>query len=78
MPPFAVPQLGSCASSGRAWQLWAARHSQGEAGPLGARPLLELAASNAADVTPRLTPQAENMKTFFKLLHCEARYYYYY
>ena len=45
--PFAVPQLGSCASSGRAWRLWAARHSQGEAGPLSAPPLprlLELAA----------------------------------
>ena len=50
--PLAVPQLGSCASSGRAWWLWAARHSQEEAGPLGAPPLprvLELAASNAAD-----------------------------
>jgi hypothetical protein len=46
-PPFAVPQLGSRASSGRAWRLWAARHSQGEAGPLSAPPLprlLELAA----------------------------------
>ena len=29
-PPLAAPQLGSCASSGRAWRLWAARHSQGE------------------------------------------------
>ena len=28
-PPLAAPQLGSCASSGRAWRLWAARHSQG-------------------------------------------------
>ena len=27
VPPLAVPQLGSCASSGRAWRLWAARHS---------------------------------------------------
>ena len=27
--PLAVPQLGSCASSGRAWQLWLARRSQG-------------------------------------------------
>ena len=35
-PALAVPQLGSCASSGRAWWLWAARHSQEEAGPLGA------------------------------------------
>ena len=32
--PLAV-QLGFCASSGgRAWRLWAARHSQEEAGPL--------------------------------------------
>ena len=29
--PLAVPQLGSCGPSGRAWQLWAARHSQSEA-----------------------------------------------
>ena len=27
--PLAVLQLGSCASSGRTRQLWAARHSQG-------------------------------------------------
>jgi hypothetical protein len=37
--PLAAPQLGSCASSGRAWRLWAARHSQEEAGTLDARPL---------------------------------------
>ena len=46
--------LGSCASSARAWWLWAARHSQEEAGPLGAQPLprvLERAASKAADLT---------------------------
>ena len=24
--PLAAPQLGSCASSGRTWRLWAARH----------------------------------------------------
>ena len=29
-PPLAVPELGSCACSGRAWRLWAARHSQGQ------------------------------------------------
>ena len=43
---LATPELASCASSGRAWRLWAARHSQEEAGPLGAQPLpwmLELA-----------------------------------
>ena len=53
-PPLAAPQLGSCTSSGRAWRLWAARHSQEEANPLGAQPLprvLELAASKAADFT---------------------------
>ena len=52
VPPLAVPQLGSCASSGRAWRLWAARHSHEEAQPLGAQPLprmLELTASELAD-----------------------------
>ena len=39
VPPLAVPQLGSCASPGRAWRLWAARRSQEVAGPLGAQPL---------------------------------------
>ena len=45
------PQLGS---SGRAWWLWVAQHSQREVVPLGSQPLprvLELAASNAADFT---------------------------
>ena len=37
--PMAAPQLGSCASSGRAWRLWLARSSQGEAQPLGVSPL---------------------------------------
>ena len=49
--PLAVPRLGFCASSGRARRLWAARHSQEEAGPLGAQPLprvLELTASKVA------------------------------
>ena len=36
--PLAGPQLGSCASAGRAWRLRAARHSQGETQPLGAQP----------------------------------------
>eukprot|EP00964_Phaeocystis_antarctica_P057097 scaffold33741_cov63-Phaeocystis_antarctica.AAC.8 len=52
--PLAGPQLGSCASSGRTWRLWAAWCSQEEAGPLSAPPVprvLELAASNAADST---------------------------
>ena len=54
VPALAVPQLGSCAFSERAWQLWAALDSQKEAGPLGAQPLprvLERAASKAADFT---------------------------
>ena len=49
-----VPQLGSWASSGRAWRLWTAQHSDAEAGPLGAQPpprVLELSASKAADLT---------------------------
>jgi len=44
--------LAPCASSGRAWRLWAARHSQGEAQPLGAQPPprgLKRAASKVAD-----------------------------
>ena len=52
VPLLAASQLASCASSGRAWRLWAARRSQEEAGPLGAQPLpwmLEPAASKAAD-----------------------------
>ena len=54
VPPLSAPQLGACASSGRAWRRWAARHSQEETGPLSAQPLprvLELTASKAADVT---------------------------
>ena len=51
---LAVPQLGSCGSSGRAWRLREARHAQKETDPLGAQPLplvLERAASEAADFT---------------------------
>ena len=49
---WAVPQLGSCASSGHAWRLWAARNSWKEAGSLGAQSLPwvhELIACRAAD-----------------------------
>ena len=52
--PLAVSKLGSCASSGRAWRLWVARHSQEEPRPLGAQPLprvLERAASKATGFT---------------------------
>ena len=38
--PSAGPQLGACTSSGRAWRLWAARHSQGRGQPPGAQPPL--------------------------------------
>ena len=54
VPPLAVPQLCSCASSGRALRLWAARHSQEEIVPLRSQPLprlLEPAASKAAHFT---------------------------
>ena len=34
-----VPEHGACTCARRAWRLWAARHSQGEVGPLGAPPL---------------------------------------
>ena len=52
--PLAAPQLAPCAPSGRAWRLWAARHSQSEAQPLGAQPRpwgLKQAASTVADCT---------------------------
>ena len=57
-PPSAVPELGACASSGRAWRPWLARHSRYSQGdrpspePIGAGPVprvLEPAASKAAD-----------------------------
>ena len=34
---LAAPELAFCAFSGRAWWLWAARHSQSEAQPLAPR-----------------------------------------
>ena len=49
--PLAVPQLGSGASSGRSWRLWAARRSQEEAAPLSPQPpppVFELSAPEAA------------------------------
>ena len=63
-PSWHCPSTGSCASSGRAWQLWLARHSQEEAVPLDAPPLprvLEPAASivaqfSAADHNPNSDP----------------------
>ena len=50
---LAVPQLNPRASSGCAWRLRAARHSQSEARPLGPQPPLGLkrAASKVADFT---------------------------
>ena len=58
---LAVPQLGSCASSGRAWRLWAARHAQEAAVPLGAQPVLPphtyLTTSHLPDhLTPTVPP----------------------
>ena len=44
-------ELGSCASSGRAWRLWVARYSQEGLGPPVSQPLLKLATSKAADLT---------------------------
>ena len=52
--PLAASQLGSCASSGRAWRLWAARHSQEEGDPLGAQPL-----PPKPPISPPLTIQEE-------------------
>ena len=51
---WAVPQLGSCASSGRAWLIWAARYCQGEPAHWAhthCLRLLELVVSKAADST---------------------------
>jgi len=62
-PPARLLMFGGTASSGRAWRLRAARHSQEEAGPLGAQPLprvLEWAASKAADFGAFLTTQARS------------------
>ena len=61
--PLAGPQLGSCASSGRACgALAGSTHSQGEAGPMGAQPpprVLELVASPPRPpIFPPLTIQA--------------------
>ena len=51
VPLLALPQLGSCASSGRAWRPWAARHSKKEAGQLDAQPLPRLPEPAASNVT---------------------------
>ena len=55
----AVPQLGSRASSGRAWRPWAARHSDEEASPLGAQPppRLETPPKPKPPVSPPSTTQ---------------------
>ena len=53
--PLAVPELGACDFSGRAWQLWAARYSKRERPGHWAAShclgCLERAASKAADST---------------------------
>ena len=59
VPPLAVPRLSSCTSSGRAWWLCAARHSQSEAQPVGTQPAprrLTRAASKVAHFTAFLHP----------------------
>ena len=58
---LAVPQLGSCSSSGRAWWPRTARHSRGGPRPLGSQPLpqlLKLAASKVAHFTAFVYPGA--------------------
>ena len=59
----AAPQLGSRTSSGRPWRLRAARHSQGEVGPLGAQPLPRVleraAASKAAHLSAFVRPATQ-------------------
>ena len=54
-PPSAVPELASCASSGRAWQPRAARHSQGGPRPVGSR-LLPRVPSEPAPKSPISLP----------------------
>ena len=51
VPALAVPQHAPCASSARAWRLRAARHSQGEAHPLGT-PRHRLGGSSELPPTP--------------------------
>ena len=71
------PLLGSCASSGRAWRLWAARCSQGKAGPLGAQPvprLLELVAFKVADSTAFDRPGAPAVAKGASQLGRESRH----
>ena len=58
MPLLAGPKLAPSASSARVRRLWAARYSQGEAQPLGARPPpwgLKRAVSKVADFTAFVT-----------------------
>jgi hypothetical protein len=65
--PLSSARVGSCASTGRAWHLWAAQYFQEvKAGSLGAQllpRLLDPATSNIADsniaVPPRLTGQED-------------------
>ena len=70
-------ELGSCASSGRAWRLRAARHSREVAGPLGAKPLprvFERAASKAANVTACEHPGMSTIRTrAMSACRCGAR-----
>ena len=55
MPSLAVPQLAPCASSGRAWRLCAARHSQSEA-PATGRPATASGAQASCVQRARISP----------------------
>ena len=53
--PLAGPQLGSCASSGRAWRLWLARHTPRER-PAHWAPSHRLGCSSQAPPKPPISP----------------------
>eukprot|EP00964_Phaeocystis_antarctica_P111443 scaffold75800_cov66-Phaeocystis_antarctica.AAC.3 len=63
----AVPELGACALSGRAWQLWATRHSKrgrpGHWAPSHCLGCLERAASKVADSTASEPPGRSPTRT---------------
>ena len=70
-----MPQLGSCASPGRAWRLWAARRSQEEADPLSAQPLplvSEVAADSTADSTAFDHPGTSALATLRNAYYVEV------
>ena len=70
VPALAVPQVGSCASSGHFWRPWAAPHSQELANPLGAQPLLSAAVIRCASSPPVLTRTTRGLRTARVLVSC--------